>query len=83
MHIGRRLLHKGSEVCYLKNPIRDGDNFPEMEIIDAIDFYSYRCTDRFGLLDFFKIKRLQTRINADVYYLNVERKLVNNNYLRQ
>jgi len=69
IRIARELLQRGYEVCYLNNFVRDRDSFPEIEMIDGIEVYNYRCYERFRLFDFFKIRRLVNRINADVYYL--------------
>ena len=68
IRIARELLRRGYEVCYLNNPLNDKGTFPETEVIDGIRLYNYKCHTRFRLLDYFQIKALVNRINADVYY---------------
>lgn len=64
---GKLVLRK-YDVCYL-NPICGDVEFNCKESIEGVTIYNYKARRRFKILDFLRIKRVLTRINADVYYL--------------
>jgi len=69
IRIATKLLQRGYEVCYINNADREKDGFAELETIDGIDVYNYKSNRRFRIFDFFALRRLVNRIDADVYYL--------------